>query len=119
MEFEIHHQMIRRTDGERIIEGNTELMTYFTFTDDWEDIGRTAYFRNIADEHGISMVIMNDRCKVPWEVLKKGYFTVTVYGGEAQATRKRITTNTAKVRVFANRLKTPYNQCKHRKPHVM
>lgn len=116
MRFEIKHQMIRRTDDERIIAGNTDYTAQFTFSDDWDDLGKTAYFRNISDDHGYSMVLTPDKCAVPWEVLKKGFFTVTVYGGEAKNTRKRITTNTAKIRVFAeginhetNYIITPYS----------
>lgn len=114
MRFEIKHQMIRRVDDVRIVEENTDVTAIFEFTEDWDDLGKTAYFRHLSDEHGYSMVLTPDRCSVPWEVLKKGFFTVTVYGGEAKTTRKRITTNTAKIRVFANGVNhtnsiTPYS----------
>lgn len=114
--------MITRTDDVRIIEGDTTIQAIFEFSEDWNVVGKTAYFRNIADDHGVSMVLTPDRCKVPWEVLKKGFFTVTVYGGESIGDRKRITTNTAKIRVFAKGkipCNTPYdNMQANTEPHI-
>ena len=122
MKFKIQNQMITRTDDVRIIEGDTTIQAIFEFSEDWDVVGKTAYFRNIADDHGVSMVLTPDRCKVPWEVLKKGFFTVTVYGGESIGDRKRITTNTAKIRVFAKGKipcsNTPYNMQANTEPHI-
>ena len=70
------------------------LLASFSFlTSEWDDKPlKTAIF---TDKDGLSykVILNNDVCLVPWEVLQKtGYIEVSVFAGD------RITTN--KVRVF-------------------
>lgn len=102
MKFVVTDQELRRTDEDKIVSGNKEIFATFEFSEEWGKIGKLACFRHSEDEHGYTMIIYRGKCKVPWEVVRDGYFTVTVYGGEERDTRRRITTTTERVRVFQN-----------------
>lgn len=102
MEFKITDQELKRIDEDKIVAGNKEIFATFEFSEEWSKIGKLAFFRHLSEEHGYTMIIYRGKCKVPWEVVKDGYFTVTVYGGEERETRKRITTTTEKIRVFTS-----------------
>ena len=104
MEFKVTDQVLKRIDEDKIVSGNKEIFATFEFSEEWDKIGKLAFFKHLSEEHGYTMIIYRGKCKVPWEVVKDGYFTVTVYGGEERDTRKRITTTTEKIRVFTNGL---------------
>lgn len=81
--FEVSNQILTRTDKNQIVaDSKNYLYAQFIFnTDEWNGGIITALFqrgteviRRILDE--------NNRCDVPWEMIKNGYFKVSVFTGD-------------------------------------
>ena len=80
LEFNVKNQIISRTDDFDVVADSKGYLTAsFTFTEEWSgDI--TAIFGNKNQHYN---VILNDnRCTVPWEVIKAPFFTVSVVCGD-------------------------------------
>lgn len=82
LEFSVDKQIITRTDNNQVVENSRNYLScQFNFCDDWHGITKTAVF--IAANGDIFNVILeNDVCVVPWEVIKYSHFSVSVFGGD-------------------------------------
>lgn len=80
MNFNVKNQIIKRIDTNKIVsDSRNYLYASFSFTEDWQGI-KTAIFKNgDVVKHAI---LENNECKVPWEVIKSGKLTVSVFGGD-------------------------------------
>lgn len=80
--FSIVNQTITRTDQAAVVAGSRGyLYAAFSFSDDWHGLIKTAQFKR--DDIVMDMLLVNDRCTVPWELLaKQGIIQVTVFGGD-------------------------------------
>lgn len=89
--FDVNKQLIQRTDSE-IPVANSEnyLFAKFSFSEEWQGT-KTAIFNNGT---AYSVILENDSCLVPWEVITANGFSVSVFCGN------RITANTAYVMVI-------------------
>ena len=89
--FQINKQLICRTDKEiPVADSENFLYAQFSFSEEWEGT-KTAIFNNGTP---YSVMLENDKCLVPWEVITASGFSVSVYCGE------RITANTSFVKVL-------------------
>lgn len=77
--FEVNKQIITRTDNNVAIADSVDFLTAtFSFSEEWENCSKTVIFRFC---HTVkSLVLENDSCIVPWEVIKSGGFEVSVIG---------------------------------------
>ena len=91
--FSINGQTITRTDKNNVVSGSKNyLFAAFIFSDDWAGLIKTAQFTR--DDIVMDMLLVNDRCAVPWELLQRGGAVyVTVFGGDL------ITVNSAAVHI--------------------
>ena len=77
--FNVNKQIITRTDGDITIADSVEYLTAsFTFSEEWADCAKTVIFRTGAMIK--SLLLENDACVVPWEVIKFGGFSISVIG---------------------------------------
>ena len=79
--FNVYKQKIKRTDTQHIVsDSRNYLHAAFTFSDDdWTGI-KTAIFKNgDVVKH---VILENDECLVPWEVIKSGILHVSVFCGD-------------------------------------
>lgn len=94
IQFTINHQTIERTDSFQVVGDSYHyLLAKFCFASpEWTGI-KTAIFRRGDDAH--EMILENDACYVPWEVLQgEGVFYVSVFCGDL------VTANMARVNVY-------------------
>jgi hypothetical protein len=100
LEFSINKQIITRTDENTVVAGSKNyLYAHFTFCEDWLGVEKTAVFKRadvFSKEEGKAYTVLleNDTCRVPHEVIKEPMFTVSVFGGE------RITANKVEIPVI-------------------
>ena len=80
--FSIANQTITRKDQATVVAGSRGyLYAAFSFSEDWHGLIKTAQFKR--DDIVMDMLLVNDRCTVPWELLaKQGIIQVTVFGGD-------------------------------------
>lgn len=89
--FKVEKQLICRTDNEKpVAKSENFLFAQFKFSDEWKGT-KTAIFNNGT---AYNVILQDDRCLVPWEVITDNGFSVSVYCGN------RITANTAYVMVI-------------------
>ena len=97
LEFQVEHQHIKRVDKTYVV-AKSQNYVYASFeflTDEWGDFTKTAVF-TIKDyeenETSYAVVLLeNNKCLVPWEVLDKvGYVFVSVFGGSLITVDKAI-----------------------------
>lgn len=90
LEFEVKNQIISRTDKSRVVaDSQNYLYAHFTFTDDWDGKVKTAVFKCEEDKTAYNVILDNDSCLVPAEVLKsdKTLF-ISVFGGDVITANK-------------------------------
>lgn len=92
--FSITNQHITRTDSEIVVaDSRNYLNATFSFSSDWDDVAaKTAVFKH--GEEAYTVILNNNACLVPHEVIKSGHFNVSVFGGN------RITVDIARVDVY-------------------
>lgn len=89
--FSVNKQIIQRTDCEiPVAKSENYLFAEFSFSDEWQGT-KTAIFNNGT---AYSVILEDNRCLVPWEVITANGFSVSVFCGN------RITANTAYVMVI-------------------
>lgn len=97
--FNVTGTDLRRTDINRIVAVNrNNVFAKFNFNSDWDDIFPKVvqFYKN---EEYYNVILENDECNVPWEVLTEaGTLSVTVTGGDL------ITTTTADINVYGTGL---------------
>ena len=88
LSFRVNKQIITRKDRENVVsDSRNYLYAAFSFSEEW--IGtKTAIFKN--DENAYCVILYEDRCLVPWEVIKPKYFTVSVFCGDLVTANKVI-----------------------------
>lgn len=92
LQFLINNQYIRRMDKHRVVaDSRNYLDAYFMFSSDWDFLGKTAIFS--YEDNCYEVIIVNNQCKVPPEVIQAPEFSLSVFGGN------QITTNIIQVNV--------------------
>ncbi len=95
LQFNVENQIITRTDSNRVVsDSKNYLFAEFAFSGEWEGI-ITAVFKNSNTAYN-AVLDENNRCEVPWEVIKPGRFSVSCFCGNL------ITANRAFVPVIAS-----------------
>lgn len=80
LSFEITNQLIRRTDKNTVVaDSKNYLYATFTFSDEWQGV-KTAIFSHGGEKYHV--LLENDMCLVPWEVIKQGILGVSVFCGD-------------------------------------
>ena len=91
LKFDVKNQMIERTDNfKAVADSRNYLKATFSFSEEWEN-EITAIFGN--GESYYNVILTDNACVVPWEVIKAPFFSVSVVCGD------RITANTVRVEV--------------------
>ena len=85
MEFEIKKRIIKSNDKQLIIGDNADYVAHFTFDEEWEGVTKTARFISCKGEYK-DVLLENDQCTIPCEVLKCGHARAGVYSAEMTTT---------------------------------
>lgn len=82
LEFSVNKQIITRTDDNKVVENSKNyLYCKFSFSDEWETITKTAIFISAKGEV-FNVILEDDACLIPWEVIKYPHFSISVFGGD-------------------------------------
>lgn len=94
IQFTVTNQHIEASIPSKVVADTKNYLeaSFFFVTDEWKDVDKTAVFSNQIGTY--SVLLEKDHCMVPWECLVAGDLSVSVFGGD------RVTTDTAKVRIF-------------------
>ncbi len=84
MEFEIKNRVIRAKDKYLVVGDNADYTAEFEFDAEWN--GKTKTARFIRNGNYVDVLIEDDKCTIPVEVLKRGFVTVGVYAAEMATT---------------------------------
>ncbi len=105
--FNVAKQIISLENNEIkvVAKSRNYLRCKFCFCDDWSEATKTAVFVSASGEV-YNVILENDSCVVPWEVIEHPHFTVSVFGGD------RITAN----KVVVNVMQCGYCEGKTSKP---
>lgn len=88
--FSVHNQIIERTDANVIVaDSKNYLQSTFIFSEEWNGKEKTAIF--IHDNKAYHVLLENDKCLVPWEVIKPGALSVSVFAGDLITTNACVT----------------------------
>ena len=102
--FNVKNQIIERKDNFRVVaDSKNYLYAEFTFTEEWT--GSVVAVFGGADGKFYDVLVDENKCLVPWEVIKAPFFTVSVFCGDL------ITANIVRVEVE----RSGYNQGEERK----
>ena len=90
LKFNVKNQIIARTDAFRVVADSRNYLTArFTFTEEWKG-NIIAIFGN--GEEYYNVVVSENTCIVPWEVIKPPFFTVSVFCSEESLVTANIVT---------------------------
>ncbi|MBQ6706796.1 MAG: hypothetical protein IJN07_04760 [Clostridia bacterium] len=92
LHFRVEDQHIHAPHYRVVGDSRNYLVARFSFGENWRGLTKTAVFQG-ADRKAYHVVLENDRCVIPAEVLRPTRFTVSVFGGD------RLTTDRATVAV--------------------
>ena len=95
LEFYVDEQFIRAPRYKVVGDSQDYLFARFSFGKAWQGLTKTAVFQ-AADGKAYHMLLEDDTCRIPAEVLRPTEFFVSVFGGE------RLTTDRAVVEVAAS-----------------
>lgn len=95
LEFYVDEQFIRAPRYKVVGDSQDYLFARFSFGKAWQGLTKTAVFQ-AADGKAYHMLLQDDTCRIPAEVLRPTEFFVSVFGGE------RLTTDRAVVEVAAS-----------------
>lgn len=91
LSFEVTNQLIRRIDKNTVVaDSKNYLYATFIFSDEWQGT-KTAIFKHSGETYHV--LLENDMCLVPWEVIKQGILSVSVFCGDL------ITSSTAHITI--------------------
>lgn len=80
LEFVVKGQNISKVDSEDIVaDSKNYLKAHFTFSAEWQGIKTAIFKKGLTALH---VILDNDECFVPWEVIKPGKFGVSVFCGD-------------------------------------
>ena len=81
LRFNVESQHLTRTDRSIVVaRSENYLKAKFDFSPDWDGVTKTGVFTNGGRVYNV--ILDNDECFVPTEVIRKGCFTVSVFGGD-------------------------------------
>lgn len=83
MEFTIKNRKIQ-CSNEKLIGDNADYVANFVFDSEWDGCVKTARF--IFDGRYAEVILVDDKCIIPMEVLKHGLLKVGVYSAEMTST---------------------------------
>lgn len=93
LQLDVAEQTLRLVSKQNIVADSLNYLTCkFTFSSEWDGIPKTAVFISPTDAI-YTVILENDECEVPWEVIQSPSFQISVYGGD------RITANLITVNV--------------------
>lgn len=95
IKFNVDNTVLTRVDDTPLVEGTMNyLYAVFDFTAEWENMPKTVVF---SHEDELEQVILKeDKCLIPTEIIKPTQFEVTVYSGN------KLITNKYTVNVYTN-----------------
>ena len=95
IKFNVDNTVLTRVDDTPLVEGTMNyLYAVFEFTAEWENMPKTVVF---SHEDELEQVILkDDKCLIPTEIIKPTQFEVTVYSGN------KLITNKYTVNVYTN-----------------
>lgn len=103
IQFKVNEQKLSLLSNPWIVGNSYNYVNcQFSFSDDWDDLPKTAIFTNGSREYPVTLN-RSDQAKVPWEVLSPEQFYVSVVGGSPND--NMITTNIIAIDVH------PSNEC--------
>lgn len=80
LEFKVTGQHIEVEEHYKVVaDSKNYLKAHFTFSNEWQGI-KTAIFKKGLTV--LNVILDNDECFVPWEVIKPGKFGVSVFCGD-------------------------------------
>lgn len=93
-QFTVTSQCIEAPKCAVFVSGSAEIYeAAFAFDASWDGFARTAVFECAGERR--EQLMVNDRCIVPWEILKAGaYLRVGVYGVDGNATMPTVYSGT-------------------------
>lgn len=93
-QFTVTNQCIETPKCAAFVSGSAEIYeAVFAFDASWDGFARTAVFECEGERR--EQLMVNDRCIVPWEILKAGaYLRVGVYGVDGNATMPTVYSGT-------------------------
>lgn len=95
LEFNVENQYITMPVRRTVVADSVEyLEAMFVFTHDWDECKKTAVFKQGEDAYAV--LLEENCCMIPCEVIKEGCFSVSVFGIDGNT---RITTNEVYVTV--------------------
>ena len=95
IKFTVQNKVLERLDDVPLVEGTMNyLYASFDFSADWYGMPKTAVFTHGADVEQV--VLTDDRCLIPANIIKPESFKVTVYSGN------KVITNDFEVNVYTN-----------------
>lgn len=93
LQLDVAEQTLRLVSKQNIVADSLNYLTCkFTFSSEWDGLGKTAVFISPTDAI-YTVILKDDECEVPWEVIQSPSFQISVYGGD------RITANLITVNV--------------------
>ena len=95
LEFFVDEQFIRAPHHKVVADSRDYLTARFSFGEAWQGLTKTAVFLG-ADGRAYHMLLTDDACAVPPQVLRPTQFFVSVFGGD------RLTTDRVAVEVVAS-----------------
>ncbi len=93
--FQVEEQCIRAPRCKVVSDSRNYLRARFSFSENWRGLTKTAVFQG-ADGQAYHMLLEDDSCVIPAEVITPTRFFVSVFGGD------RLTTDRAVVAVEAS-----------------
>lgn len=93
--FRIKNQTITRLDAVSLVENSRDyVMANFEFSTEWANHRKTVTFKTADKKEVYNVDLTNDKCLVPWEVLKAPSFTLSAFGeGESLITTDEFAIN--------------------------
>ena len=76
MDFKIEKRIIK-VEKDLIVGDNADYVAHFAFDKEWDGVTKTARF--IQNGNYVDVLLEDDKCNIPVEVLKRGYVSVGVY----------------------------------------
>lgn len=76
MQFTVNERKTK-CDVKSLIGDNADYIASFTFDEEWEGLTKTARF--MMDKKYVDVILEDDQCAVPVEILKQGILSVGVY----------------------------------------
>ena len=89
MNFDIKNRVITGDKDLFLVGDNANYVANFTFDDEWAGVTKTARFISCTGKHK-DVLIVDNKCTIPVEVLKCGKISVGVYSSEMTTTEFKV-----------------------------